>query len=317
MATKAKQQQQANKIIELRALADKPAEQTAYALTLLETERNYLTVEAALQVLAENPVSEMRPLLLSLYKYYEEDITKRDQGATMRAFILKVLRDMVRKDDVPLLERAASSIEFMPPGHFDEIAMGLRSAALITLNEIDSALAAYHAVRLLNDEHTSKMSGEPAVTAARVLAMQRNYLPLYQYITQPGEKISEVLAECIRSSVDLPLSLLEKLVAEYRRSNSDAVLIGLFDLILVHRANASFGDFVTNFLTTTRNYDVYRYLVLAILTSGQKALITKLVEVAGQENDPRRLPLLVEVLSVTGQHDPQIKALLKKLAAIH
>ena len=315
MATKAKQQQQANKIVELRALADSPAEQTAYALKLLETERNYLTVEAALQVLAENPVPEVRALLLNLYKYYEEDVTKRDQGATMRAFILKVLRDTVRKDDVPLLERAASSIEFMPPGRFDEIAMGLRSAALITLNEIDSALAAYHAVRLLNDEHTSKMSGEPAVTAAQVLATQRNYLPLYQYITQPGEKISEVLAECIRNSVDLPLSLLEKLVAEYGRSNGDAVLIGLFDLILVHRANANFEEFLTNFLTTTRNYEVYRYLVLAILTSGQKALITKLVEVANGESDPRRVPILLEVLAVTGQHDPQIKALLKKLRA--
>lgn len=55
-------------------------------------------------------------------------------------------------------------------------------AGLALLETIDTALASYHSVRLLNDLHTSRMSGEPALSAVRFLANQGQFLPLYGFV---------------------------------------------------------------------------------------------------------------------------------------
>ena len=135
-----------------------------------------------------------------------------------------------------VLAHAASTVERMPPTFRDE-ATGLRAAALIVLNEVDETLAAFHATRLLVDEFADPMSGEPSVTAARVLASQDNLLPLYLLVSQAAPPVSpDALSECLRSLTSLPVGLLPALVERYSGTTSAAVLAGLYDLLVSHRA---------------------------------------------------------------------------------
>jgi hypothetical protein len=309
-----------DKISILKSLANhQPEEQAQYALQLLEKERNVLLVEAALNVLEQNPAptTAMRPVLMTLYDYYSADGPKRDAGATLRATIIRTLYAVASYTDIALLEKAATTIEFMPPGHFDEIAAPLRASAVVTMSQVDATLTSYYCVRLLTDKYTSKMSGEPAATAARVLAAQGNSLPLYQYLTQAGEQVPEVMVACLRGLTALPTSLLADLVERYKQPKEDTVLVGLFDLLLKHSAGASFQDFLIAFLTTTSNYDLYRYLVLAIFTTSptHKILLDSLLQIAADEKDPRRLIILIEVLELSSRNDKRLKTLLAKLKA--
>lgn len=303
------------KLTSLKNLESSPAEQVAYSIQLLETERGRAVVEAALPILEDTYEAAARPVLLELYKYYDTGGPKRDTAGFIRAAILKALRQVARAEDTPLLEHAATTVEF-DPFNREEIAQGLRSAALVTLLEADAALASYHCVRILVDKNTSRMSGEPATTAVRVLAAQRQFLPLYQYLMQVEVSIPEVLAECLRNLTNLPDSLLLSLVAKYRTTDNDVILTGLFDLMLEHPAREIFGDFFRDFLATTRRYDVYRYLALAIIGSNYKILIDILLQVAQDEKDRSKQTILVEVLQLATKKDPRVEKLISKFQAV-
>ena len=164
----------------LRDLADRPDEQARYALDLLGREHGIQTVSAALAVvLAAPPRPAARPILLGLYAYYDADGVKRDPGCDLRVTVLTALQPLVQGDDAALAERALTTYEFLPPTHA-ESAGELRAAGLLLLAGLDPERARYHAVRLLVDPHTSRMSGRPAVDAVRLLADHGQTLPLYQ-----------------------------------------------------------------------------------------------------------------------------------------
>ncbi|MGH2371466.1 MAG: hypothetical protein ACRDI2_25115, partial [Chloroflexota bacterium] len=194
----------------------------------------------------------------------------------------------------------ATTYEFLPPGRSEEGQL-IRAAALVVLNEVDSVRCSYHCARLLVDEHTSDLTGEPAATAIQLLAAQGNLLPLYQRVMQgpprPPEP-SEVLAECLKHLVDLPDSLLAGVVEQHGRSTNEVVLVGLFDLLLEHRAGPSFTELVAESLRTTRAHSVYRYVVMAMVAGRKASFLALLPEVARRERDPRKLDSLVEALSL-------------------
>jgi hypothetical protein len=300
----------------LQELADAPAEQAAYARELLAGERSDQVLQAALQVLAEFPDPATRPLLLERYAAYDEDGVTRDPGGYVRAAILRTLRHVVQPGDIALLERGATTYEFLPPGRSEETWL-LRSAALVALDEVDAELASYHAVRLLSDQYTSKMSGEPAVTAVRVLAAHAHFLPLYDYATRyplaPAEaRRPDVLAECLKALVSVPRSVLLELVELFRESQEEIVLVGLFDLIVGHRDGASCADVLGAFLRTTRHYHAYHYLATLIATSRRPNLLALLLSSAADERDPRKVGHLVEALSLV-RGDKGVEEVMRKM----
>lgn len=288
---------QAEKLHRLNALAASLGEQVAFALELLASERGLQVSQAALQVLEENPVPAARPVVLERYVYCDASGNKRDPGGYLRSAILRVLRQIPRRDDIALLERAAWTYEFMPGA--DEVCWSIRANALIGLSDLDPELASYHSVRLLYDANTSKMSGEPAVTAARILAVQGRVLPLYAFAIDPTPRSSEARSEALRSLTHLPDSLLPSLVEKHRDSDDGIVLVGLFDLLLEHPAGAAFTDFIRDFLRATRLHDVHRYLVTTIVARRHQALLPSLRELARTESDPRKLENLTEALSLS------------------
>ena len=175
---------------------------------------------------------------------------RADSGCHLRTGLLQRLRPLARLEDRGLLEHALLTYEFVPPGRRWEVGANLRAQALVVLNDIDPTLAGYHAVRLLNDslEHTSEMSGEPAVTAAQVLATQGQTLPLYAYAMRAEPARLEVLAECLRSLTGVPASLVSLLQQRYGDSRDEIILLGLYDLFLARPADEPFGRVVLEFL---------------------------------------------------------------------
>jgi hypothetical protein len=284
----------AARVARLHALADQPVAQARYATQLLGEARIPDAVAAALAVLTARPPADLRALLLAKYRACDADGVKRDPGGLIRIQLLGALRPLALPEDTSLLERAAATYEFL----FGEATGDLRAAALLALNEADDRLVEYHCVRLLIDEYTSEMSGEPALTAARILASHDRVLPLYAYVTQAERTVPDVVAECLRSLAAIPASLLPALVGRYRASEEEIVLLGVFDLILAHESRADYTDFVFDFLRDTALHNIYRYLVSVLIAGRAVALIDRLAALARTERDPEKRAILREALAL-------------------
>jgi len=310
---------------QLRALQASPTDQAAYALALLQEQgtskrgkpsaRVRELVGAALRVLTNVPTPEARPTLLDLYARYAARGETLDPGAYLRAATLEALRPALQPDDVPLLTAAVTTYEFLPP-QFQEEAVPLRATALIGLNELDDQAARFHAVRLLADEYTEPMSGEPALTAVRVLGTQGETLPLYYYVMQPAaQTLPELAAECLRNLIDLPAEFVPALVERYGESSHDVVLAGLFDLLLDHAEGPLEQDYLHDFWRSTQQYDAYRYLMMAIVSrtaAGRQMELSALLAYARQEEDAEKQWILIEALSLL-THNAEVAKLLEQM----
>lgn len=284
----------AAKVAKLRALDDQPVAQTKAAVALLAAARTPDAARAALAVLTARPPADLRALLLARYAQCDEDGSRRDPAGPIRIQLLEALRPLVLPEDTPLLERAATTYEYL----YGEAAGDLRAAGLLALHVADDRLAAYHCVRLLVDEHTSGMSGEPALTAARILASIGQTLPLYAYVTQATATVADVVAECLRGLATLPPSLLPAIVARYRDSDDEIVLLGLFDLLLAHETAATHTDFIFDFLRDTPFRNIYRVLVSTLIAGRDEAIVARVATLAEREPDAAKRAILRDALAL-------------------
>jgi len=245
-------------------------------------------------VLTIRPPADLRAALLAKYVLCDADGVKRDPGGLIRILLLDRLRPLARPEDTPLLERATMTYEFL----YGEATGDLRAAGLLTLNGADDRLAACHCVRLLIDGYTSIMSGEPALTAARILAAQGHTLPLYAYVTQAERTVADVVAECLRGLVTIPASLLPPLIARYRANTDEIILSGLFDLLLAHDTRADHRDFVFAFLRETPLPNIYRFLVSTLIAGRDEDTIARIAALAPAEADDAKRAILREALAL-------------------
>lgn len=291
-----------DKLQRLRDLASQPEAQIDYALTLIAGESRQDIVEEALTVLATVPGDpRLHDALVAAYERFESGPGRGDQGCYGRAAILRALRPVARRDDSTLLAHAASTYEFLPPfspANRSDVAAGLRSTALVVLNDVDEQLAAYHAVRLLDDQYTSTLSGEPALTAAQTLAVQGQYLPLYAYAARAEGTMPEIVAECLRNLRGVPLSVLRPLVDRYGDSPHDIIVLGVFEVLLEHPERRVFFPRIVAFLRETMRIDLYRWLVNAVLTSREQDLIAVIKSLEHEEHDRRKLAILHDALAL-------------------
>lgn len=283
---------------ELRGLARHPKEQMLLALEWLRDGGEPGAREAALEVLAGRAqVTEkaLRPVLLGLYE--KLDGPKKDPGGYLRTAIVQALRPAVREADVPLLERAAMTYDFSSYGGKDVAGM-LRAEALVTLADVAPRVAGAHAVRMLFDVHTDEMSGEPALTAVRLLAENEQALPLYSYLLQEGQRLAEVVTECLKHMVHLPAALAEALVRRYLAVRSDVVHVAVVDLVVGHDEPAAVAPPLFEFLLAPGAHDVYRYAVTALVASRAPDLLKGVLRLAEREIDPVRRSSLRQALSL-------------------
>ena len=327
-----KQEKQRAILQKLRSLADQPGEQVRYALELLQRERGDQIVSSALEIITAAPTPEAHPLLLQLYDYYDANGVKRDPGGTLRSALIQALLPIAEPGDLLLAERAAQTYEFLPPGP-REVTGGLRSAGLVLLSNLDPVLASYHCVRLLIDPYTSRMSGEPAVSAVQLLAkqfhprLQQGYLlPLYQYIINSLHReqgIPEVVGECLRSLTAMPDTLIDNLFDRYTaispRTNQpvyadkdDVELAGFVDLLLAHITRRDYLDFIKAFMQETQRYEVYRYLAAMIIAKRQSATWNLLLEEAHREQNQNKVEILLAAFTPV-QNDAIVAKLCQEL----
>lgn len=282
----------------LHALADDPRTQAEYAAGLLGERHGKDVLLAALAVLAEYGYPAARPALLRLYATQAADKGVRDQGGYFRRALLAALQPIARPEDVALLVQAVLTYERWPPD-FAEDAVLVRAAGLVALNRVDEQLARYHAARLLVDPFVQPMSGEPAVTAARVLGAHGASTTLWMYVLEEHPaSLGEVTAECLRQLTELPAALVPLLVERLGGAASAAVRLGLYHLLIHHGEGPQACDYLQRELETLRDEDVYRYLVLTMAASGQAALHETLLAVAPGTTDRRKIVILAEACTL-------------------
>jgi hypothetical protein len=301
-------------IQQLRALAGQADAQAKLAITLLSPRQPRDVLMAALDALRRHPMAEAREPLLALYAHIAASPEKRDPAGYLRRPLLDALRPVATPADLALLLAAVTTYERYPPD-FQEEAGLVRAAGLIALSEVDEQLARYHAVRLLADlYHTDLMSGQPAMSAVNVLSAQGDTEALYLYAMLPDSaRVGEVTAECLRSLVGVPATLLPPLLAHYADATDPVVLIGLFDLLLGHEEGVQGEEFIAGFLAQTDAVDMYRYLATTLVASGRPPLIALLIEAVRWETDPQKREAAHEALLLRAD-DPEIAEVVARLA---
>jgi hypothetical protein len=272
-------------------MADKDA-QVELGLVLLGRAKNPEAIASAVGMLGESADPRIRQVIAQKYETLNAEPRRRDSGCFQRTALVRAIRRRATTDDIELLETALWTVEII--GRFDA-ASELRAAALVTMNDVDAALACFHAARLLSDAH--EMSGEPAVTAARLLGMREQLLPLYALVASGGGP-PEVRAECLRGLTGLPVSLLTRLLEQYREEKDATVLVGLFDLVLGHPSRSAFADFVSSFLDRTQSIDLYRFIVSSIVASRDPVLSALLRRPDGPGDNSPKGTVLREALGL-------------------
>lgn len=261
------------------------------------TERRAQLLGPALAVLEQLPLAEARPALRQLYADLDADGTRHDAGGTFRATALRALRQWATADDLPLLERAVTTYEFLPPGRSEE-ATPIRAGGLVALADLDPELAGFHAARLLVDHtFTSPLSGEPAVTAAGVLAAQSQTLALYLYTLREQQR-DDVTAVCLRHLADAPDSITLDLIGRFGAEARETAQVGLIDMLLTRPDRQLFRDELRERLYNPAPLAVLRYLVVAIVASRQPELVEAVRAAARTERDPGRRDALDEALAL-------------------
>lgn len=294
-------------IEQLQALRTSPAQQAQFALEVLEGKHSKDILQAALAVLAENPSRAAREPILRLYSHYAANKGTRDQGAYFRRSLLEALRPITTRADADLLAQAAATYEFWPPD-FAEDAVLLRAAGLVVLAEVDVDLARFHAARLLVDPYVQPMSGEPAISAARVLGALGELTVLWSYVMaeQPPQR-AEIVAECLRQLRDLPPALLPSLIERFGAQAPIAAQLGLASLLIEHPAGEAGRDYLRRQLQDTRDGDVYRFIVMSMVAAGSELLLQDLLESAKSMQNREKLGVLAEAFELLG-HRPAFRA---------
>jgi hypothetical protein len=287
-------------------------QQAAYARTLLNSRTRRDTLRAALKVVRQAPEDSARRALHELYLHYGRANGAHDYGCYVRADILRALQPILSHEEAGILAGALRTYEFPPP-QFQEEAALLRSVALVLFTELDDAAAPFHASRLLVDPHVDKMSGEPGVTAARVLAACGQTLALFQYVVEPrAGRPPEIAAECLRALTTLPARSVDDVLAVEGLADSAVRHVGVIDLLLRHDQGPLRVDWLLESLRKAP-LEVFRYALFAIVAAGDDALLGRTVTALGGERNPERIAAAIEALDLVRLR-PDVAALLSSPA---
>lgn len=268
-------------------------ERREIAIDLVERARDLEVVRAALTVLAGERDPALRAVLHVKYEWCESAPTKRDSSGFIRADIVRALHPIVQPADDHLLRRAMTTYQMQ--GLY-ELCAELRATALHVMMDLDPDTAALFAARFLTDPLTS-FSGEPALTAVRVLSVQQRLEPLFA-LASSEQGNAQVVGEALRSLADLRPELVDLLVERHIDSEDGQITLGLFDLLLGHRERSRWYDLMLRYLVTTEDLDMYGIIVTSIVASRDQHLIGALQALAVDVREPARLQLLEHALQL-------------------
>ncbi len=276
---------------------------------IIEAEGNPELLAAALRALGENVRPDDGPILRDLYGYFAESGRKRDAGGQIRAAVLSALWHLRDRDDLPLALEASRYTEPSLNGDGEII----RAAGLALLGVLDAEVATYRAITMLGLNDASPMSGEPALTAARLLANlgHREALAMYVLGSAPAADVFEslrsrraplpdVTAEALRGLAGVPADRLQSILGRFAMADDEVILLGLCDL-LVSLDPDPIALELTAQLLRTASEDLYAVLATSIVASRRQELIGLFLESITAEVRQSKLTIALDAL----HHAPQ------------
>lgn len=272
--------------------SDDPAERTLAATTLLERSRDLEVLREALSLLEHAQDPSFRQVLHAKHNWCEESPSKRDSSGFIRADIIRALHPIVHPDDEALLRRALTTYQMQ--GTY-ELCAELRTVALRVMNDLDPELAAMFAARFLTDPLTS-FSGEPAMTAIRVLAAQQRLEPVFA-LASWSQGNAQVVGEALRNLTKLRTELIPLLIDAHLDTEANEITLGLFDLLLGHHDRCQWHETVLDYIKETADMDMYGIIVTTLVASRDEYLISELKDQLEHEHQTTRSELLGHALN--------------------
>jgi len=280
-----------------------PAGAVAFAIELIGRYREHRALEPALAALGDEPPAAAQLPLRTRYLDLAEGGDRFDQDCALRVAIVRALRGLDSRSDDDLAEAAARTVQIRLGV---DVAQALRAEGLLLLAESSPERADLLAAALLLDPHTSAFSGEPAVTAMRVLARRGQLLPIWSVVHRPGVlsgggAAADVIAQAFASLRALPADLqLEALGAHLAHARTlgeegEAVALVAAEAVVLNELADGYG-LVVDLLRESANLNLFRYLVLTAARGRDPALRLELERLRRGERDERRREVLDEAL---------------------
>jgi hypothetical protein len=237
------------------------------AIELVERERVHRALEPALEVIQRASAVEARPTLRARYFDLAENGDRHDQDCALRVGIVRALTAVESRQDVD-----AHANLYRSDRALGDVAQNLRAEGLLLLALLEPELGDYRAVELLADPHMSTFSGEPAVSAVRVLAKRGHMLPIWGVARRSGtapDLLAQAFASLGRGAPkQLQLEALLGHLGEARGRGEEGEPLALVaaEAIVLNELKDGYPA-VTELVKTTPNRSLKEYLEATIRRS--------------------------------------------------
>jgi hypothetical protein len=140
------------------------------------------------------------------------------------------------------------------------------------------------------------MTGEPALTAVRLLASQQETNALLLYLLSGTPPSSEVVGETLRGLATLEFSILEPLLMDLAGRDDDGLLVAICDVLVEIPPSPGLAPLVRKLLDSPSRGEVYEFLVTSIVASRRDDLVQLVLESLPLEMSQKRLRSALEAL---------------------
>ena len=279
----------------IRALRGDEVRLRELALEILPNEGNPELLAAALRALTAGVRSEDHGVLIGLYEHLDGDGKRRDVGGAVRVEVLNVLWRLRNADDRDLAFHAATTREVSLMGNGAMI----RAAGLALLGVLDPPAATMIAAEMLGSGDADRMTAQPALTAANLLAAEGEFaaLALYAHAFMRSGP-AEVVAECLRALVAVPASQLATLLKDFVESGDEVRLLGLCDFIVGHPPDPMTAGLALKVFGLREQDEIYAYLATATVASRREDLLAAFLTSLKTETDRPRLKIASQALEL-------------------
>lgn len=297
------------KVDRLRALRGDPQRLREFAGEILADEASPELVKLALLSLGENVRPADGPLIRDVYAYFDANGPKRDPTGPVRVEALRALWHLRSRDDLELARQASRRVE---PG-MNSNGEVIRAAGLALLGVLDPDAAAYAASWVLASRDAAEFSGEPALTAVRLLANLGELRLLLAFAVDPGAGMNgEVRAEAIRSLGPVPMEYLGPLFESLAVDEDEAVAVGLADLVIQLEPTGEVLKLVRTLLHDAPQPELYEFLVTSLVASRKNEFVAVLLETLPTEMSQKRLRAARDALALA-LPTPEVRAAITSL----
>jgi hypothetical protein len=277
----------------------------SHALHLLASS-NRLAREAALSALVERPLPAARGALRSLYEELDVDGAKRDQGATMRAMIVRTLRGLGDVRDADIAVRASETSE---PILGQDTSWRLRVHGLRMLAEIAPDVFPYYAVEHLDDVGDLGSRGEPANSAFQLLAGTGHYVPIYHWLIS-GDRDPTLVTGAFELLADAPPEIVQRYTSNAVdvaiRRNDEPLSTVLAEAIVQRDMEPCYAA-LGRLMSSKISDELYNYLAVLLAATNR----TPLLAILEQELHRGRHARLVDA-ALRIRPTPEQAAILKR-----